>query len=68
MEWLGTIRRTAGHSRLTGKRQGGEAPQLGMVVKACPLFGAHCHNHDITVECPAVPAAAAPVTSVTAAG
>ena len=60
MGWLGIIRRTAGHSRLTGSwAGGGEAPQLGMVVTACPFFGARCHNHDIPVEGPAVPAALA---------
>jgi hypothetical protein len=60
MDWLGIIRRTAGHSRLTGPWAGAaKRRSLGMVVTACPFFGARCHNHDIPVECLAVPAALA---------
>ena len=39
MDWLGIIRRTAGHSRLTGPwAGGGEAPQLGHGGDSLPIL------------------------------
>jgi hypothetical protein len=42
------LRRTAGHSRLTGPPTGtGRRAGLRMAVTACTSYGARCNNHDV---------------------